>query len=695
MSDQRRRRIHFFPVVSGAFLLLGATISFVVMQLGSYTPADKEEYEALVGGVSSEQEGRQISYQQRQQVQKDFFFHREGVQHHLALKSKSAQLALQKENGETEVVEKMHGVSCYVQEELILLLPNGKEGILQADGRYKINGENLIGDYPGAVKAQRVVLFEADEASYFYQSEKLIGEQVKVRRYLASGHSLDENMKELKPMSRGTADKIELNIGREGIKFKADLMKASLQDLSTNVQGRQVDYDGNMIRLRGDAQVKNPLGVASADLMTLVTLPEAGDISTVELCDHVVIAFDQGGTLSCSRATLDHQALVGHFYSENTPVFYEIDFGNHNHLKIQAEKMDASMTKSPLKTINNITAERNVKITHNNTLTAEGDRVTYQNLANTSPTPVGVITLSPADDSRLCSIEDQRGVSILCKEVTYDSTQNTITLAHPKGVFRLEGTEEPVHFSSETMLWNRTADTLTLKGDVLIQHDLMGSLTTPHQLVIAFKEVEGKSQISTLESPSDTILVYLDPMKGTSHTLKCKGPFIMNHDLLEVRLSAPVGEDGLVQEEMQVALQDQKGEIFADKALIKYETDGQNWTPNKIVLRGNVRIYNRLPVAYNDLHKIQQYVLADRVDFWPKTHEMLFKAAPTKRVLLFDSQNELEVSAPSLKIVRDVATKKESIQGIGDVRFHLNDLEIEELKKKFSLERLSPKEKKE
>lgn len=701
MSEKRPRRIHFFPVVSVALLLLGATASFVVMKLGSYTPADKEEYEALIGGVSPEQEGRQISYQQRQKVQKDFFFHRDGVQHHLALKSNSAQLALQKENGEVEVVEKMNGVSCDLQEELILLLPNGKEAVLQSDGSYKLNGDLLSADYPDAIKAQRILHLEAADASYFYQSEKLLGEQVQVRRYIAPGHSLDEHLKELQLISRGTADQIELTHNREGFRFKANGMKAALLEPSnqsgkeTVVQGRDVEYDGNKISLKGEAQVENPLGIASADLMTLMTHQEGGEISTAELCDHVVITFDQGGTLSCSKAILDHQALVGHFFSGDTPIFYEIDFGNQNHLKIQAEKMDASMTKSPLNAINNITAEGNVKITHNGNLTAKGDRITYLNLATTPPSASGLLMLSPADASSFCSIEDQRGVSILCREVTYDSVQNTMTLDQPKGTFRFEGAGEPMQFSSDTMLWNRTSDTLTLKGAVSIHHDHMGSFETPHELIVAFKEVNGKSQISTLESSSETTLVYHDATKGASHSLKCKGPCVVNHDQLEVRLSSPIGEDELVQEEMQLALQDQKGDIFADKALIKYEIDDENWVPNKIVLRGNVRIYHRLPVAYNDLHKIQQYVLADRVDFWPKTHEMLFKAAPAKRVLLFDSQNELEVSAPSLKIVRDVATKKESIQGMGDVRFHLNDLEIEELKKKFSLDRLSPKEKKE
>jgi len=150
---------------------------------------------------------------------------------------------------------------------------------------------------------------------------------------------------------------------------------------------------------------------------------------------------------------------------------------------------------------------------------------------------------------------------------------------------------------------------------------------------------------------------------------------------------SPQEPDGEVHDDKQICFQDSRGEIFADKVLLKYDYPDRKLVPAQLILAGNVKIFNRLPSAESDESIVRQYVLADRVDFYPRTKEMRLKASKNKRVLLYDKENNLEVSAPSLKIIRDRATKKESIQGFGDVRFSLVESEFEQLRRKFSLDR--------
>jgi len=58
-------------------------------------------------------------------------------------------------------------------------------------------------------------------------------------------------------------------------------------------------------------------------------------------------------------------------------------------------------------------------------------------------------------------------------------------------------------------------------------------------------------------------------------------------------------------------------------------------------------------------------------------------------VLFYDKINNLQVSAPEIKMQRDKQTKKQQFQGIGDVRFHFVEKEYQQLRKRFLLEKKS------
>lgn len=84
--------------------------------------------------------------------------------------------------------------------------------------------------------------------------------------------------------------------------------------------------------------------------------------------------------------------------------------------------------------------------------------------------------------------------------------------------------------------------------------------------------------------------------------------------------------------------------------------------------------------------KTAQYAMADRLDLFLKDRTMRLSAAPKKRVLLIDSLNDLQVSAPSLILQKD-AEQAIAIQGEGDVRFHFLQQEFELMKNHFNLDR--------
>ncbi len=133
----------------------------------------------------------------------------------------------------------------------------------------------------------------------------------------------------------------------------------------------------------------------------------------------------------------------------------------------------------------------------------------------------------------------------------------------------------------------------------------------------------------------------------------------------------------LKSEDEQIFYSDGLGKAYANQMILEYNTSTE---PQKLTLLGNVRILNREGV-------LTQYVLADRAEYLFDQFQMSFSAEKGNRVILYDRPNNLEVSAPGLKITRNPETKKDSIQGFGDVRFELVEEEIELLKKRFLIER--------
>lgn len=155
-------------------------------------------------------------------------------------------------------------------------------------------------------------------------------------------------------------------------------------------------------------------------------------------------------------------------------------------------------------------------------------------------------------------------------------------------------------------------------------------------------------------------------------TLRCPGEVIVDKKNHRITLISGASEDS-----KQIYYNDGTGRAYANLVVLEYNDAME---PKKISLIGNVKIMNREGV-------LTQYILADRADYTFENLQMNFTADKGNRVVLYDRPNNLQVSAPGLKITRNPETKKDSIQGLGDVRFKLIEEEIEMLRKNFLLDK--------
>lgn len=118
----------------------------------------------------------------------------------------------------------------------------------------------------------------------------------------------------------------------------------------------------------------------------------------------------------------------------------------------------------------------------------------------------------------------------------------------------------------------------------------------------------------------------------------------------------------------QLSLFHKRGQVFADRAELHLDS--------KICyLEGGVRLSNQLG----------QMALSEKVSI--SKDEVHFDSKPGGHALFYDQLNKMQVSAVAIVVKKDPVTKKDTVKGTGDVRFHFSVEEFDKIKKFLSLEK--------
>lgn len=121
----------------------------------------------------------------------------------------------------------------------------------------------------------------------------------------------------------------------------------------------------------------------------------------------------------------------------------------------------------------------------------------------------------------------------------------------------------------------------------------------------------------------------------------------------------------------QVTYKDVMGEIYADQAFVDYsEVEGQ-LVVTKVTLQGNVQLVKSEPTP--------QYALADVVFYFPNEQLALLEGRQ-RRVLFYDTEHDMQLSAWSVRAQKDPITQIEHVKGEGDVRFIFGPEELAKIK---------------
>ncbi len=242
MHNKPRIRFSKFLTISvglTGFVILPCLIYFAAANWSVVDPEDAKKYHELMADAGVKNDESQTnpyqSKQQRHQVQKDALYMQGANRLRLRIIAADAQMVLDHSDEETQIVEHMQDVTCYMQEELYYLLPDGREATLQDNGKLLIkktdpqDPASWVEITLKQIKPMQLIrLMKAETASYYYKTELFLADKVAISRYAILGHELPNSLKNEKLLMKGTAAQVHFFLNGKDLNFQASQLKASL-----------------------------------------------------------------------------------------------------------------------------------------------------------------------------------------------------------------------------------------------------------------------------------------------------------------------------------------------------------------------------------------------------------------------------------------------------------------------------------
>lgn len=612
-----------------------------------------------------------VATQLQQNVRKDLFISKGTDRLHFLVTSQDVNLTLDHQHRNTNLLEELTDVKVFAQHEL-----------LHVDK----NGSSVSPESEEAILKQKICFGSADRAFLSYSKKNIHAEGVHGIAYEAPGHALELDFEKNPEVTSALA-------------FDA----------------KYADFDGNQLMLKEGVHIDHALGTLTGNSLIMKPLEPGSKclFDTFLMKGDVVYSGTNQAVLKCDQAEYSLPAQRAHFEADaqmdsfvlfQSPLSESKATAPLDLITVQSRSMQVNLRKGDSECpVETLTAQRDVSIHYADKISAFADRAEYQhgldgyNELHSLKKMPGKVTLTNDFSGTRCHIvhlnEDQLSGSLIC----IDTNRQQMLVDNPEGfmqtsvtnLFQSNLTREMLFPSSATiqtkadrLLWDFLQNILTLQGNAVVTHSGIGTVNCDREARLYYSEGGGKKQLRRIESDGHTVLRHHSLSDQTSHWLVCDGKMVVDHESMQVHLQKAQSLHGGPSK--QIFYYDPLGEVQADKAVIYYQNLNGKLEMSKLLLEGNVYIVDHkgMREMANEESKPLHYVLADFVDYTPSNKQMYLSSKNGGRVLFYDKINQLQVSAPALTVTRDQNTKKETVKGFGDVRFHFLNNELEQLLKR-------------
>lgn len=247
--------------------------------------------------------------------------------------------------------------------------------------------------------------------------------------------------------------------------------------------------------------------------------------------------------------------------------------------------------------------------------------------------------------------KDKRG-EIVSESVSINAAEKMLTLFKPTMKLLSKA-----HAEADIAQYDYKNNILTLFGTAQVEDPEMGKFNTKGTVVITELLRDRAIEIATIETT------------GTSHFTK--GDEISIHCEGRLHFDREKGELTALEKDYPIEFNRSKMIILAERAILEQKEN----KPSCVTFCGNVKIQNDAVVGVADqiLYRIEE-----------KKVELL--ALPESKVLFWNVNKSLQMSADKLLIEKDPTTGAEIVKGVGKVHFTFEDSEKNELLKLLGMQ---------
>ena len=200
-----------------------------------------EEYNFLMqktqtGSQSNGNNGSFMAMQERVGVNKTIYFFNENQRLNMQIFSKKSDLVYDHRTKKVEVIEKLSEIQCYMQEELYYLTSDGREVLLNENGKYVLKNKTKRDEkYEDNFEIetlkpmQKLRYIKAKNAIYEITSEALIAYSAEIYQMRLPNHQIPEILEPCGEIIAKTyADEITMKVEEKGVFFSAKGLKGQM-----------------------------------------------------------------------------------------------------------------------------------------------------------------------------------------------------------------------------------------------------------------------------------------------------------------------------------------------------------------------------------------------------------------------------------------------------------------------------------
>lgn len=467
--------------------------------------------------------------------------------------------------------------------------------------------------------------------------------------------------------------------------FVPTLLQCEITPLnSSSVSSKTAAYDGRLLILDGDVELDLGIGKLFAQ-HAAIEKPELSaefPCSIVDLQQDVRVSLKQRAELLCEKAHFDFSKLLGELFPKlGGQVIYrdsiQKEQGKQEPFQLSGNRVELHLAKHPKDEgkvdyqLDEILVYDDVSLDSNQDIHVAADRALFQRKTSYSATPI--VTAYPKDEQGICIITHEQD-HVDAKSIILDIQHAQVNLQSALGSLYstlIPQQKLPLKFRSNHVTWYHQDHRLTLSGDVLVEEPSLGTIESSELEIVQ----ADNNQLKSLSAQGKTTLEHIDLHTGNKHLLKCLGSFYVDEDKQSITLKSPLAE-GKVPFDQQLYYAYQDLAAHADTAKCLYKKVVHAATLSSFSLEGNVRLFSLDP------KQTLRCAIADHLLYNPETNTFLLSSKSKRKVLFWNEEEGLSISAQHVEITKDAAGK-ESVKSKGNVKFAFSTAEHQLLQKIF------------